>query len=96
MSLLAYSAPLAFADGGIFLLFLLLVFGGLGFFLFSTVGGALRHRRMESGSETEMIEGDEDSPRQRPTHTRVTDPADVEEAGTGIQAREPRQGPSDH
>lgn len=95
MSPLAYSAPLAFADGGIFLLFLLLVVGGLGFFLFTSVGGALRHRRMESGSETEMIEGDDDRPRQRPRHTRVTDPADVEDAGAGIEPREPRQGPRD-
>jgi len=93
MSPLATVVPLAFAD--IFLLFLVLLIVGVGFFLFSVVGGALRHRRMESGSEMEMLKGDE-RPRERPTHTGVTDPASVEEAGHRVRPREPRMGPGDH
>lgn len=94
MSPLANVVPLAFEPASLFLLFVIFVVGGLAFLVYAVVGGALRHRRMESGSEMEMIEGD-DSPRRRPEHTRVSDSAPVAGAGTDARSREPRMGPGD-
>jgi hypothetical protein len=84
MSPLAQILPLAFAPV-LFLLFVIVVVGGLAFIVYSLLGETLREKRLESGSEKEMIEGEDDGP--RPVHTRVTDTAPVANAGLEHEQR---------